>query len=230
MPALVLLVAFLVTAAVVEERSREAKLPSQAQELLGLIESRRAAVSELEAEAQDLSVRLSEAQATRGETSQELRALLEQVDALRAGAGLEAVEGEGLVVDLSDSEDPPQTRGELTDLRIQDLDLRLVVNALWRAGARAVAVDGRRVVSTTAIREAGGAIQVNFSPVASPYRIEAVGDPGALRAGLEEAEIAQQFELWTQAYGLGFAVRPADRLSLAPVEGAGELDWAVPQA
>jgi uncharacterized protein YlxW (UPF0749 family) len=132
------------------------------------------------------------------------------------------------LVELEDSQASPRTRGEITDLRIQDVDLRLVVNALWRAGAEAIAVNGHRVGSTTAIRAAGERILVNFSPVASPYSVAAVGDPDRLESGLAESDISRQFDVWSQIYGLGFGIRTAQELSLPGLESTQRLDWAVP--
>jgi uncharacterized protein YlxW (UPF0749 family) len=130
------------------------------------------------------------------------------------------------VVDVADSEETPTTRGEVTDFRIQDVDLREIVNALWRAGAEAIAVNGQRVVATTAIREAGGTILVNFAPVSSPYRISAVGDPDVMRIRLDQGDLIGQFDVWEQVYGLGFAIRSASDLSLPGLQT--QLSWARP--
>lgn len=47
-------------------------------------------------------------------------------------------------------------------------DVVFVVNALWAAGAEAIAVNGQRLSSRTAIRFAGDAILVNFRPLVPP--------------------------------------------------------------
>ncbi|MDQ4005084.1 MAG: DUF881 domain-containing protein, partial [Actinomycetota bacterium] len=150
-----------------------------------------------------------------------------RIDRLRARAGLAAARGGGLVVDVADSSEAPTTRGEVTDFRIQDVDLRQIANALWRAGAEAIAINGQRVVATTAVREAGGTILVNFSPVTSPYRISAVGDPTEMRARLDQGEVIRQFDVWEQVYGLGFSIRSASELTLPGVET--QLSWARPE-
>lgn len=227
LPAILMVLGFLVAAAVAEERVRERAFPGQAAELLGLIEARHTAIAELAEEARRLSARLERVRERAATGSASLRQTLDRIDALRLDAGLAPVEGPGVVVEVRDSEDAPTTRGEVTDLRIHDVDLQLIVNALWRAGAGAVAVNGRRVVSTTAIREAGGTILVNFSPVTSPYRVTAIGDPERLQATLEESEIGRQFDLWRQVYGLGFSVRPADVI-LPGLAADAELRWATP--
>ena len=227
-PAILLLLGFLVTSAVVEERQREEQLPSRAAELLDLIRTQERGIDELSGEARSLSARLRELQRTGAVESDRLREALVDLDRLGLPASVDPARGPGVVVELSDSEASPQTRGELTDLRIQDVDLRLVVNALWQAGAEAVAINGHRVGGTTAIRAAGDRILVNFAPVTSPYRISAIGDPDGLDSGLREAEISRQFDVWTQIYGLGFGIRTAQEVTVPGLEAAARLDWARP--
>jgi uncharacterized protein YlxW (UPF0749 family) len=228
LPAILLVLGVLVTAAIVQERAEEERLPGQAQELVDLVRIRRAAIEDLAAQVRTLGQRLEEAQDQQAAGSARVRAVVTRIDRLRAPAGLAAVEGPGVVIELADSSQVPRTRGELTDLRIQDVDLQLVVNALWEAGAEAVAVNGRRVVATTAIREAGDRVLVNFDPVSSPYLVVAIGDPEALRDGLDGSEIAQQFEVWTQVYGLGFSIRGEDRVAVPALQGSRDLEWAQP--
>lgn len=228
LPSILLVLGLLVTAAVVQERGREERLPRQAEDLTDLIARRRAATRELSSELAALSERLAAAQAAQAEGSQQVGAIVARVDRLRPVAGLAPLQGPGVVVELRDSAEPPRTRGEVLDLRIQDVDIQLVVNALWTAGGRAVAVNGRRVTATTAIREAGGRVQVNFRPISSPYRITAIGEPDALRAGLDRSEIAEQLELWTELYGLGFSVRSQDGLRVPGLELGSGLSWARP--
>jgi uncharacterized protein YlxW (UPF0749 family) len=221
-------VGFLVTSALVEERRREEQIPARTAALLDLIRSRETGIAELSEEAHSLATRLEDLQRAGAQESERLQETVAGLNRLRLFAAAVPANGPGLVVELSDSESSPQTRGELTDLRIQDVDLRLIVNALWRAGAEAVALNGHRIGATTAIRAAGDRILVNFAPIASPYRVAAIGDPEGLESGLQETEISRQFDVWTQIYGLGFAVQTSERLSVPALEGAERLEWARP--
>ena len=226
LPAILMVLGFLVAAAVARERVREERFPGQVAELLDLIDARRQAISDLAGEAEALSDRLREAQGAAGSGSAELRATLDRIERLRARAGLAAARGGGLLLEVADSDDVPTTRGDVTDLRIQDVDLREIVNALWRAEAEAIAVNGQRIVATTAIREAGGTILVNFSPVTSPYRVSAVGDPAEMRVRLDQSGLIGRFDVWEQVYGLGFTIRAVSELTLPGLQT--ELSWATP--
>jgi uncharacterized protein YlxW (UPF0749 family) len=104
-----------------------------------------------------------------------------------------------------------------------------VVNALWAAGAEAVAVNGRRVTGTTAIRQAGDVVLVNFHAVSSPYRVRAIGDPAELRSRTLGSDIGRQFALWTQIYGLGFAVRSTEAVTVPALSTSVDLGWARPE-
>jgi uncharacterized protein YlxW (UPF0749 family) len=229
LPIILLVVGFLVSAAVVRERAHEERLPRQAAELIDLVRRRQATIRTLTADVGELSARLAQAQETGARESVRVRQVLGMVGRLRVPAGFEAVRGPGVTVELADSPDAPRTRGEITDFRIQDVDLQLVVNQLWAAGAEAVAVNGRRVTATTAIRQAGDVVLVNFHAVSSPYRVRAIGDPADLRSRTLGSEIGRQFALWTQVYGLGFAVRQAEAVTIPALAGSADLGWARPE-
>lgn len=95
---------------------------------------------------------------------------------LAVATGALPVTGPGVVVTVYDAKDA----GKSDKGRVQDVDLRLVVNGLWIAGAEAIAINGQRLTATSAIRFAGEAILVAYRPLAPPYRISAIGDPRTL--------------------------------------------------
>jgi uncharacterized protein YlxW (UPF0749 family) len=228
LPAILLLLGFAVSVVFVQEQLREEQLPTRARELEALIRQRQGTVQDLTAEVSDLASRLAEARAIHARRSARGAEVIDQLDRLRAPAGLAAVRGPGVVVELRDNPSAPSTREEASDLRIQDVDLQLVVNALWASGAEAVAVNGRRIVSTTAIRTAGDAILVNFGAVSSPYRVVAVGEPDRLRRGVADSQIARNFDVWRQVYGLGFSLQAADEVTVPGLPGGSDLAWATP--
>ncbi|MBK6887389.1 MAG: DUF881 domain-containing protein [Tetrasphaera sp.] len=92
-------------------------------------------------------------------------------------------------------------------------DVVFVVNALWAAGAEAIAVDGQRLSSRTAIRFAGDAILVNFRPLVPPYRIQAIGDPDTLPAAFAEGAGAAYVNLGDN-FGVVTKVDTSDDLVL----------------
>jgi uncharacterized protein YlxW (UPF0749 family) len=110
---------------------------------------------------------------------------------------------------------------------VRDSDLQLVVNALWAAGAEAVAVDDQRLGPTSTIRTAGEAILVDFQPVADPYRVDAVGDPATLSTRFLADPEVQALAVVAQSYGLRFDLARDKHLSL-PAAPPAELHSAQP--
>ena len=138
------------------------------------------------------------------------RALARDVLVLEVAAGGAPVHGPGLVVTLDDA----QMHGAEAENRVTDVDLQTVVNALWAAGAEAISVNGRRIGSLTAIREAGEAILVDYRPVSPPYVVRAIGDPDVMEPEFADSPTARRFRTYVEAFGLRFDIQRARRLDL----------------
>jgi uncharacterized protein YlxW (UPF0749 family) len=174
------------------------------------VQRRTAATDALAAQAATLRSEVSRVRASALGTDAAGQQLAEQVTLLELVTGTVAVRGPGLVVTLDDA---PEGSGE-GDGRIFDRDVQDVVNALWSAGAEAVAVNGQRLTSRTAIRSAGEAVLVDLRPLSPPYRMEAVGDVDAMEPAFVDSPTARRFQTWTSLYGLGFDVSRAKALRL----------------
>jgi uncharacterized protein YlxW (UPF0749 family) len=194
-------------------------------QLISLINGRKRQVDGLDAAARDLRSKLDQAQAAAGQQSASARSEAATVARLALEAGTVAVAGSAVVVHLGDSTRPPDDLAQASAYRIHDVDLQLVVNALWNAGAEAVAVNGSRLVATTAIRGAGQTIVVNFRPLTPPYVVQAIG---ASRSQFEASDIAGRFRHWANQYGLGFSVKDTGRVVLAAYNGRVAITTANP--
>jgi uncharacterized protein YlxW (UPF0749 family) len=111
--------------------------------------------------------------------------LADQLQTLRAAAGLIAVRGPGVAVTITDSRRPLRPGEDPNLVLIHYSDVRAVVNMLWAAGAEAVAVNDERIISTTGISCVGTTILCNTRRMAPPYRIVAIGDPEGLAAAVQ---------------------------------------------
>ncbi len=158
---------------------------------------------------------------------------LDRLVVAEQGAGVVAVTGPGLQVTLGNAaadadSDPVGGSPEIALAGlVQDTDLQLVVNSLWAAGAEAISINDQRLGPTTAIRQAGGAILVDFRPVASPYVVSALGDPDELANGFLSSPEATYVAGLERDYGLTFEFARADELSL-PAGTSVELRAARP--
>jgi uncharacterized protein YlxW (UPF0749 family) len=111
-----------------------------------------------------------------------------KIERLRDPAGLEPRRGPGVTIVLSDAPEDVinSTTGDVNLLLVHQQDIQAVVNALWKGGASAVTIQGQRVVSTTGIKCEGNSVQLQGVPYPQPYVIQAVGDPTALGAAIDD--------------------------------------------
>lgn len=116
-------------------------------------------------------------------------------------AGLVAVRGPAVKVTLGDS--TQATAPDVNDLVIHSQDLQAVINALWRAGAEAIAVDGERVVSVSAVECVGNTLLLDGTVKSPPYDVVGIGsDQGRFSADPLVKELAVE----ASTYGLVFDV------------------------
>jgi uncharacterized protein YlxW (UPF0749 family) len=171
-------------------------------------DGQRAKVAELDAEI----TRLRTA-AVSGDS--EAEANLAEINQLGVSVGTIAVTGPGVAVTVDDA---PGSDADTRD-RVLDLDLQILVNGLWQAGAEAVSINGHRLSSLTAIRGAGEAITVDYRSLTRPYRIEAIGDPRTLPASFTQTSAGAWWNDLARNRGMTFALDGVDELTLAPDPG-----------
>lgn len=138
------------------------------------------------------------------------KALEAQIDRLGPAVGLAPVTGPGVVVVVDDA---PTADGDARD-QVLDLDLQVLANGLWTAGAEAVSINGHRLSALTAIRGAGAAITVDYRSLTRPYRVEAIGDPRTLQARLAESAAGAWWNDLAQNRDMTYQTSDASRLVL----------------
>src|SRR5690349_464996 len=120
--------------------------------------------------------------AARSAATQSLRG---QVDDLRSHAGLVAMHGPGVEVDLRDGDASSAATG--TAYLVNFEDVQDVVNLLFAQGAEGVAVNGRRITPLTAFSGSAGEVVIDQGPpLASPLKVVAVGDRNRMVAALDD--------------------------------------------
>ena len=218
---------FLVVTAVATGQAERQKAAPRKAELVTLIETRQGQVDDLDAAVEVLRRDLAVAQERVTRANSRDRRAAEEATRLAEQAGTVPLTGRGIVVRLSASNRTPPSPQEAGAYQIHDSDLQLVVNALWAAGAEAIAINDSRLVATTPIRAAGGTIIVNFRPLSPPYRVHAIGVD---RRQFEASDIARRFKRWTTLFGLGFSVQPRAEVSVPGYTGRVGISAATPVA
>ena len=126
---------------------------------------------------------LESAAATKSAATQALR---QQVQDLRAHAGLVAMHGPGVDVELRNGVAGPNAGGQ-TGYLINFQDVQDVVNLLFARGAEAIAVSGRRITPLSSFSGSQGQVVIDQGPpLSSPVTISAIGDRNAMVEALAD--------------------------------------------
>jgi uncharacterized protein YlxW (UPF0749 family) len=176
------------------------------QDLAGLVEREGVRVDQLSAEVDALRVRvgaLTDQQNTTGPVADPV----EQAQTEFA-AGVVAVQGPGLTVQLSDA---PAGGGNALnaapdDLLVHQQDVQAVVDALWAGGAEAMSIQDQRVTATTAVRCVGNVLQLQGHTYSPPYVIKAIGDQRSLSQALSDSPDIRTYLRYVDSVGLGWSV------------------------
>ena len=143
---------------------------------------------------------------------------------IRERMGLVAAEGPGLVVTLDDSSQRESRSGNLNDLVIHSQDVQAVANGLWAAGAEALAVNGQRVVPTSAILCVGNTLLINGTVHSPPFRFTAIGS--GLHTAFMSDPLVDRFAQDADRFKLGFKVEDKDRLTVPAYTGTSKVRFA----
>jgi uncharacterized protein YlxW (UPF0749 family) len=153
-------------------------------------------------------------------------ALAKQVQTLGLVSGELPVTGPGVRYRIANAPtasavgQDPREAADTDQGEVLDRDLQIIVNGLWAAGAEAVAINGERLTTLSAIRSAGQAILVDFRPLVPPYVVEAIGDPAHLQAGFADDMAGAYVQSLRDNYGIQVSVSTERSLTLP---GAGSL-------
>jgi uncharacterized protein YlxW (UPF0749 family) len=199
-------------------------------------EALRKSVSQLEDQNRTLKARVQDLQASvkagedesarRSSAAQELK---NQLDDQQAIAGLTSLHGPGLTVLLHDGTDPNDPSDRSLGWTVHYQDLQDMVNLLWANGAEAIAVNGQRVVPTTAFHYAGVNILINNgSRLSGPYSVTAIGDPSAMANGLGDPDQLAELKSRNRIYGLGLSWVRSTRLSVPAYDATFLVKYAQP--
>lgn len=140
------------------------------------------------------------------------------------------VTGPGVEVTLSDAarEFIPDEGASVNDLVVHQQDVDAVVNALWRGGAEAIAVQGVRLAADTPVRCVGNVILVGPRSYAPPYVISAIGDPALLNDSLDKDERVADYRYYAAKYQMGWSVTSLESMVLPPATEIGLQGLASP--
>ena len=155
-----------------------------------------------------------------------VRDLEDRLRQARIAAGLIALQGSGLVLQLGDSSNVVPPGDSPTDYLVSARDIRTVVEELWLAGAEAVAVNGERVASTSAIIDIGGSILVNAAYLAPPYQVSAIGPPDLFDQVNGSAGFREFVRMRVESFGLQVSFAELKDVTIPAYAGTINLRFA----
>ena len=219
------LVGFLLVVALrAQPADQESRLPERFR-LVGLINREQSSIARLRDDADRLRAQVEAARGDAAGRASGAAALDANLDRARLEAGVHAMKGEGIRVTLDDSDLKESPTGNLNDLVIHSQDVQAVVNALWRAGAEAVAINGQRLVGTSAVLCVGNTLLLNGTVHSPPYDVAAIG---ASRQKFDDDHLVQRLHDDADAFKLRFSVRSSDDVEVPGFDGATTLKYARP--
>ena len=155
--------------------------------------------------------------------AESLRKLYADLEAARLRAGLIAVAGPGVAFRFEDGS------GGSVDALVTARDVRTLIEELWLAGAEAIAVNGERIVGSTAVIDIGGSILVNSAYLAPPYTVTAIGPPDLYKRLKASVSFVQFVRQRIEPAGVRFSVAELERAELPAFAGTVGLRFAKPE-
>ena len=167
------------------------------------------------AESNTLYQALNERENRYRELDSKYNELQRQVDNNNIMSGMTDVEGQGIVVTISD--------GDASFCK--DMDIRNTINELMSARAEALSINNERFVSTSEIRSTGAVILINGREYSSPFIVKAIGNPDTMERALK---IRGGIEEKLRAYSLGVKIEKTEKLFIPKYNGEIQFKYAQP--
>jgi uncharacterized protein YlxW (UPF0749 family) len=191
--------------------------------LAGLIDRQQQTAVQLRKQVDVLRRQIDAIQADEASRRSSLAGQQQQLQRADLLAGLVAVRGPGIRVVLDDSNRRTWPTGNVNDLVIHSQDIQAVVNAMWRAGAEAIAVNDERLVSTSAVLCVGNTLLLNGTVRSPPYRIAAVG---AARDRFDADALVKALHDQANTFGLLFSIFADANVAVPAYRGGTGLRYA----
>ncbi|MCQ1528125.1 DUF881 domain-containing protein [Lutispora saccharofermentans] len=166
-------------------------------------------INNLKKSVNELGMKLGEYEASLNESGSIYDSMLDEWSKMRNYAGLEKVEGPGIIITLNDSSENLGDTDDPSLYIIHDIDVLEVVNELRAAGAEAISINGERVLGTSDIECGGPIIMIDGNRHATPFIIKAIGDPKALEASVLAPDSYVDFMEYT---GIQVGVEKAEKI------------------
>ena len=139
---------------------------------------------ELNTRYEELSSKIEEYKNEKESDAKTYQLLTTELEQLNESLGKTNVEGEGIVIQLTDK-GGTQLSDDVEVDNITSTQLLTIINELFSAGADAISLNGHRITAMSAVYEIGTEfLKVNGDKITSPYVINAIGDSDYLKSAV----------------------------------------------
>lgn len=128
----------------------------------------------------------------------------EELISLKEDTGDIKVSGSGIIITIKDSDNELKENQNPNELIVHDIDILRIVNDLKKAGARAISINGERLLALSKIKCSGATIKVNNTTYGQPFVIKAIGDLSTLKASVVSPE--SYTHILQEVYGISIKV------------------------
>lgn len=139
---------------------------------------------ELNTRYEEISSKIEEYKNEKESDAKTYQLLTTELEQLNEALGKTDVEGEGIVIQLTDKGGTELSDDVQVD-NITSTQLLTIINELFSAGADAISLNGHRITAMSAVYEIGTEfLKVNGDKITSPYVINAIGDSDYLKSAV----------------------------------------------
>lgn len=154
--------------------------------------------------------------------SQTKETLEAELENLELQLGKTDVEGEGVIITLSEkSEDELEEDEQIISIKAEDLVY--IVNYLKDSGAEAISINDERIVNTTDIADVGDAVKINSKYLRTDtYTIKAIGNSSYLESSIfGKGGYAEQLS----TTGIKTEIEKLDKVEISKYDGEFEIKY-----
>ncbi|MBN6185933.1 DUF881 domain-containing protein [Aneurinibacillus sp. BA2021] len=151
----------------------------------------------------------------------------EELTRIKKENGFAEVSGPGIIVVI---EDDPSAPGEnKLQSPIIDQDLTDLTSLLFANGAKAISINGNRLIVNSSIRVVGEGIQVDTVPIEMPYIVKVIGEPQSLEAALRlPGSDRESMEDWFHFLNKKFTIQKSESVTVPAHKGTGRVKYMKP--
>lgn len=138
-------------------------------------------------------------------------------------AGTVDVEGQGVIVTLTDGDSEAKYQENPQVSIVHDSDILFIRNELMAAGAEAISVNDERLINSSAIICQGPHLTVNGKPCEGPFVIKAIGSSERMVKAMDrKGSYANSLKV----LGIGIKIEKSEKLTIPKYEGKVDFEYA----